>query len=192
MALFKYLKRETTSLLDKWTWDATAKFKFCRYFFLRLVWGQIAKFKDHQYFQLYGTLQCRFYHTILMHEWKKRYVSTLQLSRGMKSNGLLLLPLLAATRKDGGHMVWGISALQSIPLNSHFPDGVEQELCFLWDPHAPRVDLPPLGLNILLHPLPHSLQINLGEGRSGAQLWCPREQLQVRDVFQVNHMYIGS
>ena len=34
MALFKYLKRETTTLIDKQTWDATAKFKFRQYFFM--------------------------------------------------------------------------------------------------------------------------------------------------------------
>ena len=33
MALFKYLKWETTMLLDKQTWNATAKFKFRGRFF---------------------------------------------------------------------------------------------------------------------------------------------------------------
>ena len=34
MALFKYLKRETATLLDKQTWDTTAKFKkFLQHFF---------------------------------------------------------------------------------------------------------------------------------------------------------------
>ena len=34
--------------------------KFCQYF-LRMVWGQTAKFKDHQYFQLYERSQSDFW-----------------------------------------------------------------------------------------------------------------------------------
>ena len=51
MGLFKCLKREMATLLDTPPPNLNST-----NIFLRSIWGQAAKFKDHQYFRLYSAL----------------------------------------------------------------------------------------------------------------------------------------
>ena len=53
VALFKYFKRETTTLLDNRPETPPLNLNSANSF-QRSVWDQTAKFKDHQYLRLYG------------------------------------------------------------------------------------------------------------------------------------------